>query len=392
MRSSAESPEEWLMREVAKLRDARAAHPGRSILFPDLGDAATRRQIVRWIASEYDAPTPGILEVLRTALDDTDWEVRASAIIVAARLHCTTLRAPVREAALPYSGQFGLDDTDIQLLTAMRFIASTLLGAAADAAEAAATVALDFPMLHHGLGALVRRDAGHPTTRLQLLLHALVTPTPLRDELPQALPHGIEVRNERAFIAGTDIAMVWLAPAPFILGGDAPPDSQTATVRSWVLPSGIFISRRPLRATDVSQCGLPVPSGDPVDPALALRLRLMPDPPLVMDHATASALCGAMSHQLHSTITLPEADELECVARSSDGRRFAWGNGMQRLTGDECSPSGLEWFAAPAAQWTETRDASGTPLTLGGPASPSCATRGSAGSCAALRVVIREIV
>ena len=61
MTAYASSPEEWLIRAAAQLRDARAANPGRSILFPDLGDATMRRQVVRWMGNEYEAPTPGIL-------------------------------------------------------------------------------------------------------------------------------------------------------------------------------------------------------------------------------------------------------------------------------------------------------------------------------------------
>ena len=86
------------MDRVARdVRERRAWQPRRAVVFKDLGDARMRRQIVRWLGRDYHEANPGILETLRSALKDPDWEVRVSAIIVSARLRAQPLRAAVRE-------------------------------------------------------------------------------------------------------------------------------------------------------------------------------------------------------------------------------------------------------------------------------------------------------
>ena len=67
-------------------RERRVWPLSRTVAFKDLGDARMRRQIVRWLGREYHEPTPAIVETLRSALGDHDWEVRVSAMIVSARV------------------------------------------------------------------------------------------------------------------------------------------------------------------------------------------------------------------------------------------------------------------------------------------------------------------
>jgi formylglycine-generating enzyme required for sulfatase activity len=370
-------------RFVEQLREERARQPGRSVLFPKVGDAAVRRQVVRWFGHEYGETTPGILEVLRTALGDSDWEVRVSAMLVAARLRATSLRPVVKEVLLPAAHQFGLSETDVRLLIALRAVATEALDADA-AADRASAVSERFSGIPRTLVHRVLERDALPRTDVELFIHALVVPNEIEHPLPDPLPRGIARRDRRLFL-GEAVELVWVSPTTHLLG-----DESAGGIRAHVPGKGFFIARRPVTAATLTRVGVAAPAFDPAtSPSIAKRTALTPDPPLPMSHADALAVCEALTRHLNAEIRLPTADELECAARGTDGRRYSWGNGVERLTGSERTPHGLERFAVPAPQWTSTPDPHGTPLALGGPTAPMCAMRIAWNEAAAVRPIVR---
>ncbi|HET9797397.1 MAG TPA: SUMF1/EgtB/PvdO family nonheme iron enzyme, partial [Gemmatimonadaceae bacterium] len=146
---------------------------------------------------------------------------------------------------------------------------------------------------------------------------------------------------------------------------------------------------RPLTAAAALQLGLgPFPSA--TERSNGARPAGAPDAPLALSHADAVSLCESISARIGAAVSLPTADELECAARGTDGRRFPWGNGLDKLDGQARSPHGIERFAAPLAQWTDTFDGTGAPLVLGGPHSPHCAGRAPSLDVNAVRPVVRS--
>lgn len=368
-------------------------HATRPVVFKELGDARMRRQIVRWLGREYHEASPAIVETLRAALQDADWEVRASAIIVSARLRAKSLRAAVRETVMPSAQQHGLSERDVRVLVAARIIAAESLAAAdpddMDRAQVILRQLSDAPrhLVRSVLGLSVeQRDAAW------LMLHALGTPNELADPLPDPLPPGLTLHDSHAWLAGV-IELCWVSPQAHLVGGDhlqCDHPGTPFTLREYVPSGGFFMARRPLSAAAALQLGIgPFQRRTPTDAAMAARLGETPDPPIALTHDEAMALCEQISTRTGATVTLPTADELECAARGTDGRRFPWGNGLERVDGRVRSPHGIERFTAPVAQWTTSRDDNRVPIVMGGPGSPYCAGRSPSLAFNAVRPVVR---
>ena len=380
-------------RVASVARDRRKWLPSRSVAFKDLGDARMRRQIVRWLGRDYHEANPKILETLQSALADADWEVRASAIIVSARIRAKPLRSVVRETVLPTAQQHGLTERDIRVLVASRIIASESLASAdpddMDRAEVILRQLSDAPrhLVRSVLGLSVeQRDAAW------LLLHSLATPNELADPLPEPLPAGLTLRDRSAWLSGV-VEMCWVSPQPHLLGGDhlqVGPHGAAKDLREHTPAGGFFIARQPLSAAAALQVGIgPSPRITLPDAELAARLSKTPDPPLVVTHDEALTLCEQISARTGAVVSLPTADELECAARGTDGRRFPWGNGVEHVDPRVRSPNGIERFAAPVAQWTASRDDNRVPLVMGGVHSPHCAGRSPSLAVNAVRPVVR---
>lgn len=370
-------------------RDARERRSWlrRSVAFKDQGDARMRRQIIRWLGREYHEATPNIVDTLRAALADADWEVRASAIIVSARIRAQTLHGVVRATALPAANEHGLSDRDIRVLVASRIIAAESLASAnpddMDRAQVILRQLSDAPrhLVRSVLGLSVEQ---HDSA--WLLLHALATPNELAGPLPTPLPPGLTLADEHAWLSGV-VELCWVSPQVHLLGGDHVPrrPSAATNVSEYTPAEGFFIARRPLTAGAALQLGLgPFPSS-----SNGARPAGAPDAPLALTHEDAVSLCESISARTGAAVSLPTADELECAARGTDGRRFPWGNGLDRVDGQARSPHGIERFVAPLAQWTSSYDDRRIPLVLGGPQSPQCAGRAPSLDVNAVRPVVR---
>ena len=365
----------------------------RTVAFKDQGDARMRRQIIRWLGREYHEPTPAIVETLRAALGDPDWEVRVGAIIVSARIRAQALHGVVRATILPAQHEHGLSERDIRVLVASRIIAAESLASAnpddMDRAQVILRQLSDAPrhLVRSVLGLSVEQH-DNPW----LLLHSLATPNELADPIPRSLPSGLTLSEQRAWLAGV-VELCWVSPQPHLLGGDHVRREQAAKpadVREYTPGSGFFIARRPLTAASALQLGLgPFTDRQSAGTAGDSRLADTPDAPLALGYEEALSLCESISARIGVAVTLPSADELECAARGTDGRRYPWGNGVETVRAEVRSPHGIERFASPLAQWTATRDENGDPLVLGGPLSPQCAGRMPSKTVNAVRPVVR---
>jgi len=95
-------------------------HPGRSALFPRFGDAAARREVLIWLLRDGHGLNEEVARMLRSALVDSDWRVRVTAMLVAVRLRAVALWPEIRRIELPTTSRSGLDGGRRSLLRAAR--------------------------------------------------------------------------------------------------------------------------------------------------------------------------------------------------------------------------------------------------------------------------------
>jgi len=165
-----------------RLREEKERHPERSVLFPRLGDAHLRRQTLRWLIHDFRESNQHIDEVLRSALVDEDWEVRASAMLAAARLGATAVGPDVARMALPPAGSLGLDETDRSILYAAHKLAlAHLAGRSIKDADAPND---DHALFQDHLWQCMTGRTVHRYDRIFLFIKALTEPLAIADDDP----------------------------------------------------------------------------------------------------------------------------------------------------------------------------------------------------------------
>lgn len=354
---------------MAHLAAEKARRPDRSVLFPRLGDVHARRQIVRWLIHDYATANDDILAVLRTALEDEDWEVRATAMLAAARLRATPLGKSVRQVELPRTSREGLDATDRRVLVAMRKATLALLSGQPVAEEPEGPPTTRATMQAH----LMRCVAGLPVKwhdRAFLLAYALTQPLLETESLqPIELPQGIIAARGAYRLAKTGVELVWVPPVPHWLGEESEHPIIPNPIRMVTPKAGFLVTRRPITRMLVRR--------------IAPDLFTDQEASNNADYYTCSwleaqRLCDALSQTEGLLITLPTADEWEMTARGPDGRRFPWGNGFERDMLRFASPWGGQDIVGIIGQWTSTSVESRKPIVCGGTDQLRCAIRTTA--------------
>jgi hypothetical protein len=345
---------------VGWLAQWKRENPDKSAVFLLAGSAAARAQVLRWLAHTRTAGNEHIDAVLRTALDDGDWEVRMTAIVLAGRLRARAVADAVRAARLPQDTADGVNQDERRMLL-------TFLSCALELMQGADVppMSREPPDTRERMHAHVLRCiAGEPVAHREkafLYLTSLLTPLPDAPP-PRALPAGIVADGEGGYLlAAHGIALRWVPAVPHWLGEDLPRMRVPNPIRQ-ASSGGFFITRVPLEDGRA----------------------------LTFD--AAAAQCRTLSHATGLMVRLPSADEWEMATRGPDGRRFPWGNNARAEWRLGPSPWGVAGAVGRRSEWTATRHGE-TALVCGGEDLWVCAMRAPAtrDSSHALRAVIEMV-
>ncbi|HEU5072718.1 MAG TPA: hypothetical protein VFU02_01060 [Polyangiaceae bacterium] len=328
------------------------------------GGAALRRQVLRRAAVTLGgSQLPGLHFLLRTGLSDPDWEVRASAVILAARTGFTAAREQV--AATDFAGlDLALIDAgDRELLVLVHEEAVAMLGRQHEPVE---------PARRHVWRCILKGEDGNFDASFRLV-HSLTVPLELEPR-DASLPPGV-VATDRGFaLARSGIPLVRVAPSPCWLGHADGPSEPSNPFRRVVPQKSFFVARGALAANTIARL-------------LNRRESSISEEALELTSAEADQVIEVLAELEGAMIALPRPDQWEIAARGSDGRRYPWGNHRQAEPGASASPWGVAGLDRGVREWV--RSAEGQLMTCGG-GDGCCSQRhfAEAGGRYALRPVV----
>lgn len=334
------------------------AHPELSAIFLLAGSAHDKLQILRWLAYDRRESNAHIDAVLRTGMQDADWDVRVTAMVVAARLRARGVLDDVCAMRLPQATADGVNRDERRMLRSFQLAAIELLQGKALPPAADSPPNTRAVMHDHLLRCLAGEHVAHREKAFLWLTSLLV---PLPDEIPppQNLPAAIRAGAGGYLLEPYGLALRWVPPVDHWLG-DELPRMQIANPIRQVRCAGFFIAREV--STTPERCG----------------------------YDAAIEYCRALGAATALDVRLPTADEWEMAARGPDGRRFPWGNNARSPQRFGESPWGLSGTVGRIAQWTSSV-AGAAPIVCGGEQQWVCAMREPAQRDAlhAVRIVIQ---
>jgi hypothetical protein len=329
----------------------------KSAIFLLAGSINNKLQILRWFAHDRRQSNEYIEAVLRTALEDSDWEVRVTALMVAARLRASSLVDDVIRTQLPEDTADGINVDERRMLRTIQLCAIELLQGAEVPPPADSAPDTKAAMRAHLLRCLTREPVSHHEKAF-LFITSMTTPLPDEVPAPASLPAGI-VRSAQGYVLeACGLELCWVPPSDHWLG-DELPRMQVANPIRRARGAGFFIARA------------------------------VSTTPELRDYDAAVEYCQRLSAETDLKTRLPTADEWEMAARGPDGRRFPWGNNARSEARFGTSPWGLIGAVGLAAQWSSSMQGSEV-LVCGGENQWVCAMRepASRDSLRAVRLLV----
>jgi hypothetical protein len=340
-----------------------------SAFFSHLAQPELQKQVLRRLLRNSQTPNPSVEQTMNSALQDSDPEVRITAVLAAAKLGATNLISAIREANIPISTSEGAYEGDRFLYQRLRQTAVAYLSGGERSGEA--TIKETQTQFRKAISGEL--EVGSDAT---LLLYALTTPMDLGAKPPR-LPDALEDRDGRYVLRRSGLALRWIAPVPHWLGEDSTRTRLPNPIRRATPDRGFFIAEVPIDTATVFW------TSDPQQRSSASRDE---GESFLCGYAAAAHVCELLGELEGTQLELPSADQWEMAARGPDGRRYPWGNGLQQSGLLQASPWMIRNTVGHALEWTRdvTCDAEtgsgGNHIVCGGQTTLACARWGSIGS------------
>ena len=332
-------------------------NPGTSLTFPLIADVRLRRQLLRRILADNSSSSESIDACLRSAMEDPDWEVRMTAVLVAGRLEAVNVLEHLSRAEIPGTGASGLDRFDREVLHAVReWALERVSGRSGGSSRAQSDLRVQIQRCCAG-AEVDRYD------RVFLLTTALTEPLPDTELYPPCIEVITGEEDGRIVVPGSGIEFVWIPAVPHWLGDDRLTAVYPHPIGRVTPPDGFLIARHPL-STQLCTGGRPAHPNAGND---ASRISFSDAERVLADLSVIEGL----------TFRLPTADQWEMAARGPDGRRFPWGIGAVRGLAPGESPWGLAHLLE-GSEWARADSANGSPCACGSDHRAGCSLRLSA--------------
>ncbi|QRN93116.1 SUMF1/EgtB/PvdO family nonheme iron enzyme [Archangium violaceum] len=329
---------EILEHALTEMAPARGGRDDALALFLATPDPGTRRQILRWLGKDHPALTARIEQVLEAALEDPDWEVRTTALLLTGRYGARRLAVGVRSCRLSNEGGLGPTRHDAPLFETARRAVLHLLAGQPLPSESAVTLPAQREQLQ-----VARCILGNPVARdhVFLLFQALTEPLPPTPAgpPPHTLPRTLLATPEGYRFEPLALPLAWVPPLPHWLGDEQPGMAVPNPIRRITPSAGFLVTAKWFSP--------PQQEG-----------------PFHLTFEQAETWAATLSQRFGVRFRLPTADEWEMAARGPDGRLFPWGNGMESSPG-ATSPWGCGDLFRFGGEWTRAVTEAGGPVVCG---------------------------
>lgn len=264
------------------------------------------------------ATRSGVAVLLGEHMRSDDWEIRATAMLVAARLRLSECAPAITRLHFPEDPRLGLARHENRLLLAVQ------------AAALERTCTAPARPLPRGIAQALDGDGSGLDPADAAFIHALLAPLP---DCSAPVPAPGVVQTAYGPQTADGVLLSWVPPGTYWLGQSGSARGTANPARLAELPCGFYIesaSRAPLT------------------------------------WAEAEACASARSKALGLSVTLPTSEAWEMAARGPDGRRFPWGQNADPALRADISPIGLADILREPGEWLAPQPSCGFPLATAG--------------------------